>query len=322
MMKNSENQPLREKLAALRILPPQGILDFAWQELHWKAPSSDHVLLGLAVLANQKGLVRTLVSKNPELLKKPCIVRNMVRLTTGFPTPAIHDDTPLLLAAISMKAWGVGEVLVEQARLAASGPAALWPGAFSCTIDSALAASHVNVARPALRFAKTLLDAGAPLLEADEEGMTPFGATLNNLINYPPWGEANGPFRANVEVMAFFLSCLPDMDAAAFAKGTDIHDSIASDLEIMLVNNEGEQPVDRASAGMVWFRDKTGINLPSYQECLVAWLLAHGLDIEPVNAFAQNHVPSALAFLERRRLQASLPEITREEGSRPSRFRL
>jgi hypothetical protein len=320
-MKNSENQRLRDTLSHLKTQSPESILAFAWQELHWKAPSSDHVLFGLAVMANQKGMVKTLLSKNPQLMQESCVVPGMIRLTAMFPAPGIYEDIPSLHAAIATKSWQVAEVLVERGGLKAL--PFLDVDAFAATIDGALGANHVNVVRPALRFAKILLDAGAPMLGSDEDGMTPFGTTLNSLIFYPPWGEANGSFRATVEVMEFFLPYLSAMNPSVFAKGTQIHDSLVDDLETLQQNNQDEQPVDRAGPGMVWFREKTGINLPSYQECLIAWLLSHGLDIEPVNDFARTHVPAALAFNDRRHLESVLPEVdTPVEPPAPTRFRL
>jgi hypothetical protein len=311
---------------------PTAILGEARAEFGWQAPSADHVLLGLACLADNADVAMTLLEKNPDLIGEDCLGGSMgLKLVAPVNYSRFFGGlTPLVIAA------SVGSFKTGQALLACPGVEVAWTSLLE-EGESPLVARVVDLALhwpstgfddpvPVVEFIRLLVDQGASLFQANPGGESAFSGLLKSMAENGPvlegaLGTTHDPASFRLDV-ALFEGLLPWM-AVGTPEGTPLVQSEEASSEIgAILEDLGENyrymtDEDLDMESFDGFREKTGIHLPTYPECLVAWLLVSGLNLEEVTCFAREQLPGAMALGEQGRLGHLLDEADSENPGLP-----
>ena len=316
----------KSTLSLLKNAPAETILDHAKVHFAWEAPSADHVLLGLGCMADQVSTVRAVLKRSPELINEPCVVSGMIReAKTGLTVhPSFLDLVPPLLAATTVESWAVAGFLVGQPGIDldwTSPPEGGEWSALTRTLRIGMdAKTRSGSTHPALRLAACLVGAGADVAKEDSNSISAFSMVFYDLIESGPTGKPSS-FRSAVAAMETLLPRLSSLPPERFAKGSLGH----ADLENTLLELETSGDMeDFWAPSMGWFKTHTGMTLPGYQDCLLAWLFSNGLQLDGIRDFAALHAPQSLAFVEQQGLEAVLPEASLDTpaASLPRRLRL
>ena len=306
-----------ERLGALSSLE---VIDHARVFYGWSAPSADHVFLGLSCLANDVGLAKDILSRNPRLATEPCVELRAM-MATGHPRQGALLVSPLL-GACTGHAWDVGRVLlacdgIDPSAMEKMGNL-LWSPLFQ-VIGEASEIRNTAEVEPVMDFATALINAGAGLLVPDEEGNTALSVALSNLELPVRVGEnVEERFRVRILVLERLLPHLSGL------RDEQVTVEVAHKLglELSSLDYWENLNLESTSPSFAWFQKKTGIHLAQHRECVLAWLFENGLDLSVFRDFAITHAPASLAFVSQKAMEHAFPKAQEASPKKPGSLRL
>jgi hypothetical protein len=305
-------------LGRLGTLPLPEVIDHARVFYGWVAPSADHVFLGLACLANDVGLAKDILSRHPHLATEPCVeLRSMMaNAVHPYPYQGGRLVSPLL-GACTGHSWDVGRVLlacdgVDPGTMEKTGNL-LWSPLLQVMGDATEVCKTGDVG-PVMDFATALINAGAGLLDPNEEGNTALSFALSNLGLPIAVGEdIEEEFRVRILVVERLLPYLSEL------MDEQLTVEVAHKLGLGLSSLDFWEnlSLESTSPSFAWFQKKTGIHLARYPECMLAWLFENGLGLSVFHDFAATHAPASLAFVSQKAMEHALPKAQEAEPKRP-----
>ena len=317
------SHPALVHLQKLQTLPPAAwegyIRPLAWcVGFEWQSP--DHLRLGLACLAGERDLVRTLLDKNPDFLNMPCVPVDLVNefgvlASKGYGSGRGVSMTPLTVA-ISQGHVGLVEDILghpgmvvndaypDDKASAANGFRDWSP--LGQVVGLVTDAETMEEAKPFLAITKALLEAGAEPFETDTpenpQKYAPFVNGFFGLTEETP--HAREAFKVGIELFRLFL---PYVSLARPLEGQDPMVVLVSEMGAEKRDPHQKKYGNNTPENLALLQEKTGISL-SYPEIILAWLLENGTTHPAVTGFAEVHFPSALSHVERKTLEGSLEE--------------
>jgi hypothetical protein len=293
----------------LSVLPTGKVLDAACKiqgmaALSWESP--DPLLLALACLADEVDFVRQLLEKTPGLANTPCVSWPMLDVFSssqyfGGRIYGTFNGMPPLSAAVSHGASRTVEYLLSRPDVHVQSwhstnsereSSRDWCALFQAT-SMADAKENLASARPFVRMANLLLKLGADPFEADDDGCSPFSMAILEIGNTQDSDDI-GKLWAVLGIFVPFLSDLGTRPA---------HEEAMEEILLQL------KSIDHKNAHVHhrWLKKKTGINLPSVGQVVMAFLLEQGLTHPACVEVARTHFPDALVHVEKKALTSALP---------------
>ena len=275
----------------------------------WK--EVDSALLGLACMANDDHVAKKVLERRPEFLNAPFVPGQMA--SGHCPVPVMYERRiPPLNAAVMAGSDRVVSLLlgkpgidVHQEKWIQSPSRHCYPLRQATSIAGS--ARTEEEARPYLSIARQLVAAGAdPFLRAGAQSI--FSEALQGLNMVVRQG--NTALQESRWEMLSILCRVDgkDMEEAAWPAIP----GIVAVLRFLCI----QTPAMQGAPALTWIREKTGIDLPTYGDTLLAWLLDKGLTHQDMVDFVREKFPLAETFLTQKTLSAlSLSGSVESTGS-------
>lgn len=276
----------------------------------------DHVLLGLACLADDVGLTREILECRPDLLNERCVTLGMIQYG-GYDADAAFNGMPPLHAAISKRSWAVAEYLLSIPGInpdLALGKAPEswdpWPQSgdhrwtplaqlvfFFCFRNPPMEV----ISEAPLKIARLLMDKGAAPLGPGGDGESPFSMLMATFA-IPP--ERILQFDNLIKVVALFVTQFPrfsDQEVSEESPGWECLEKSLMCMHVMSNRGEGPSPFQLEA-----IRHRTGLCFERFDDLVLGWFFQSDLQLSVFRNFARLHCPAAFAVREKSRLESVL----------------